>query len=335
MQSKIRVTAVVLALTGLAWTGYWVAAKVWLRGAIADWAVAREAEGFTVGIIEQDITGFPFALDVHFPAPTLGRLEDSEPWVWMPDRLDITLRPWAFDRAHIVLPTEQRFNRLDSEGRVWLLTVRMAGGDANVVFSGGALNRLDVDAWEVTFEAPPGDGGIGRVTARGRQGADGAALVTLALDDVTLPPGAGAGLGRDIARLFAEAAASGPLPRTPDAAGLDAWRVAGGTIDVTRLEIDWGPLSISADGTLALDDALRPLAAMTAQIVGYGAALEALAAAGMVKQREASFATTALNLIAVPDAEGRRVLTVPVTAQNGNLMVGPITIARLAPIVTR
>ena len=106
MQSKIRIAAVVLALTGLAWTGYWVGAKVWLRGAIADWAAAREAEGFTVGIIEQDITGFPFALEVHFPAPTLGRLDDPEPWVWMPDRLDITLRPWAFDRARIVLPAE-------------------------------------------------------------------------------------------------------------------------------------------------------------------------------------------------------------------------------------
>ncbi len=335
MQSKIRLAAVVLALLGLAWTGYWVAAKVWLRGAIADWAAAREAEGFTVGIIEQDITGFPFALEMHFPAPTLGRLDDPEPWLWMPDRLDIELRPWAFDRARIVLPAEQRFSRLDAEGRVWLLTLRMAAGEANVVFSGGALDRLDVEAHGVAFEAPLGAGRVGRVTARGRRGADGAALVTLTLDDITLPPGSGAGLGRDIARLVAEAEASGPLPRTPDAAGLDAWRVAGGAIDVTRLEIEWGPLSVSADGTLALDDALRPLAALTARIVGYGAVLEALAAAGVVEQRDASFATTALNLIATRDARGRRVLTVPVTAQNGVLMVGPIAIARLAPIVTR
>jgi len=335
MQSKIRIAAVALALTGLAWTGYWVGAKVWLRGAIADWAAAREAEGFTVGIIEQDITGFPFALEMHFPAPTLGRLDDPEPWLWMPDRLDIELRPWAFDRARIVLPAEQRFSRLDAEGRVWLLTLRMAAGEANVVFSGGALDRLDVEAHGVAFEAPLGAGRVGRVTARGRRGADGAALVTLTLDDITLPPGSGAGLGRDIARLVAEAEASGPLPRTPDAAGLDAWRVAGGAIDVTRLEIDWGPLSVSADGTLALDDALRPLAALTARIVGYGAALEALAAAGVVKQRDASLATTVLNLIATPDAEGRRVLTVPVSAQNGVLMVGPIAIARLAPVVSR
>jgi hypothetical protein len=335
MQSKIRIAAVVVALTGLAWTGYWVAAKVWLRGAITDWAAAREAEGFTVGFIEQDITGFPFALEAYFPAPTLGRLDDTEPWVWMPDRIDIALRPWAFDRARIQLPTEQRFSRLDSEGRVWLLTLHMASGEANVVFSGDALDRLDVEARGVAFEAPPGDGRIGRLTAHGRRGPDGAALLTLTLDDITLPPGAGAGLGRGIARLFAEAMASGPLPRTPDAAGLDAWRVAGGAIDVSRLEIDWGPLSVSADGTLALDDALRPLAALTAQIVGFGAALKALAAAGVVKQRDASLATIALNLIAKTDAEGRRVLIVPVTAQNGILMVGPITIARLAPVLSR
>jgi hypothetical protein len=211
----------------------------------------------------------------------------------------------------------------------------MAGGEANVVFSGGALDRLDIDARGIAFEASPGDGRIGRLTARGRQGADGAVLVTLALDDIMLPPGAGMGLGRDMARLFAEAVASGPLPRTPDAAGLDAWRVAGGVIDVSRLEIDWGPLSVSADGTLALDDALRPLAALSARIIGYGAALEALAAAGVVKPGDASLATIALNLIATPDAEGRRVLTVAVTAQNGILMVGPITIARLAPVLSR
>ena len=231
MQSKIRRAAVVLALLGLAWTGYWVGAKVWLRGAIADWAAAREAEGFTVGIIEQDITGFPFALEVHFPAPTLGRLNDPEPWIWMPDRLDIALRPWAFDRARIVLPAEQRFSRLDTEGRVWLLTLRMAGGEANVVFSGGALDRLDVEAHGVAFEAPPGAGSVGRVTARGRRGADDAALVTLALDDVTLPPGAGAGLGRDMRGSLPRRWRADRCPgrRTPPGSTPGAWRAARST----------------------------------------------------------------------------------------------------------
>ena len=202
-----------------------------LRGAIADWAAAREAEGFTVGIIEQDITGFPFALEVHFPAPTLGRLDDPEPWVWMPDRLDIALRPWAFDRARIVLPAEQRFSRLDTEGRVWLLTLRMAGGEANVVFSGGALDRLDVEAHGVAFEAPPGAGSVGRVTAHGRRGADDAALVTLALDDVTLPPGAGAGLGRDMRGSLPRRWRADRCPgrRTPPGSTPGAWRAARST----------------------------------------------------------------------------------------------------------
>ena len=97
----------------------------------------------------------------------------------------------------------------------------------------------------------------------------------------------------------------------------------------------WGALSVDAVGTLSLDDELRPLAAMTAEIVGYAALLEALARTGAIKARDASLATTALGLLAKPGPNGTRVLTLALTAQNGTLFVGPLALLRLAPVVAR
>ncbi|MCH7888152.1 MAG: DUF2125 domain-containing protein, partial [Proteobacteria bacterium] len=43
----------------------------------------------------------------------------------------------------------------------------------------------------------------------------------------------------------------------------------------------------------------------------------------------------ALGLLAKPGPNGRLVLTVPVTAQNGTLYVGPLALFKLAPVVPR
>ncbi len=116
---------------------------------------------------------------------------------------------------------------------------------------------------------------------------------------------------------------------------LGAWSKAGGTLELKSLIVDWGALGMTTSGTLALDAELRPLAALTAEIEGYGAVLAALADAGTLKTRDAKLATTVLDLLAKPAPDGARVLTVPVTAQNGTLFVGPLSLVKLGPVVKR
>ena len=81
------------------------------------------------------------------------------------------------------------------------------------------------------------------------------------------------------------------------------------------------------------DERLRPLGAVSAEIRGYGETLTALESAQMVPPRAAAGSRLALDLLSRPDGGGgRRVVTVPVSAQNGALYLGPVRMVRLEPI---
>ena len=69
-----------------------------------------------------------------------------------------------------------------------------------------------------------------------------------------------------------------------------AWRDAGGIIQLRESAIAWGPLGAKGEGTLALDQAMQPLAAGTVRIAGLGQTLSALSAAGVVDPQTATLA---------------------------------------------
>jgi len=83
---------------------------------------------------------------------------------------------------------------------------------------------------------------------------------------------------------------------------------------------------------MTLDQALRPQAALTAQVAGYGEALDAFAAAGAMRPSDAALAKTFLNIMA-KTISGRRVIEIPLTAQDGTLFAGPLPLVKLKPVL--
>ena len=204
-----------------------------------------------------------------------------------------------------------------------------------LAFNSGRLDGVTIDAAGVVLSTPQGETRVARLDARARRNSEAAIELDIEFENVVLPPRVRAPLGRTIARLAVDGTVIGNFPAGPPADALAAWSAAGGRIDPSHIAARWGALSVDAEGTLTLDDELRPLAAMTAKIEGYAEVLKALAKTGAMKARDASFATTALGLLAKPGPNGRLVLTVPVTAQNGTLYVGPLALFKLAPVVPR
>ena len=131
-------------------------------------------------------------------------------------------------------------------------------------------------------------------------------------------------LGSSIAEAALEAQIMGPLPVTTDAAGLKAWRDAGGNVDVTNLALHWGPLAINGKGTLALDSDMQPEGAFTAHLTGWDKTIDALTAAGWIKLGPASLAKLALGVASQPDANGQAAVDTPLTIQSRRISVGSL-----------
>ena len=153
--------------------------------------------------------------------------------------------------------------------------------------------------------------------------------------DVVLPSDLAEGLGDSLAFLDIDASVVGPIPSERGTSeAITAWRDAGGTLELTDFRIRWGPLGIESSGTIALDGAMRPIAALTADIIGYGDVIDALIMSNLIPLGDAFIAKVAFNMLAEkPEDGGPPVLrSVPVTAQDGILSVATVKVAELPPL---
>ena len=142
-------------------------------------------------------------------------------------------------------------------------------------------------------------------------------------------------LGRQIGAVRIDAALTGPLPggRNPTTRAA-TWRDAGGTLELRRLELDYGPAHAQVAATLALDDQLQPMGAGTLKLSGAEAVLDALAGAGLVTQRNAALARRVVSVLSRPPAEGEPPqLEVPLTLEGRGLAVARIPVARMPALL--
>ena len=158
-----------------------------------------------------------------------------------------------------------------------------------------------------------------------------ALTIEVAAGDILLPgPGPGA-LGNRLEKLEIDASLSGPVPllRHPTQRA-EAWRDAGGTIELRRAELHWGPVTANLSATGTLDEALQPMGAGQLRVTGAVEAVNALAAAGWISRNAAGPARAVAVLLARPDAEGGPpVLELPVTLAERRIGLSRLSLARL------
>ena len=327
----LAATIVALLAAVAGYTAYWFVAAAALRDGIETWAAARRAEGYTVGYDALAVSGFPARLTVEIAAPLVGRSDERLAWTWSADRLAAAARPWAFDEITVTLSGTHRVRYRRGGGEERAITADIEFGVARVHLTAGAARRVTVAMTGIVAATPGGTLRIARLDAAGERESESSLRVNVDVQGVTLP--SGGVLGPEISAASAAATVLGAVPQALSRAALLAWSRGGGIVELEALSIRWDGLGVHAAGTLALDDRLRPQAALAAEITGYAAVLEALAQAGAMKARDAAFATTFLNLMAKTGADGERLLSVPLTAQDGMLFVGPLPLVKLAPIL--
>lgn len=342
MSRKSRLTLLVLVPLVLAaafYVGTWYYLAGVTRAAVQNWAEARRAEGFTIGWDRYAISGFPLTLRVTIEKPVFGRTDAAPGYEARAPLLVGEARPWAFQRWHVMAANGARLSIDPGPARpaVMLQAETLDGtlaprDDASAAREPGTLVALAADGLSI-------DSGVHIAIAHA---AAQAALpshpvlshletwlsATLELDRTTLPAPVQP-LGDTIDRVAARLAVKGAIPTGPRRQALTAWRDDGGTLEIEKIDLGWGKLGVSANGTLALDEALQPQGALTATISGYGEIVDALVAAGTMKAGDAALAKLALGLLAKPGADGTAQINAPVTLQSGRLFIGPARLARL------
>lgn len=331
----LQAAAVIALLIGL-WVAGWFYAADQARERMAAWTAAQLAAGNAVTYDALTIGGFPFRIAVAIEGPAYG----TPAYRWQATSLTLAFQPWNLRRFGFRTAGAQRLDiTTGNEIETVHLTMDQADGTASFD-SAGNLSGFESEfrTLSVAIEQGPAYGFNtlrieGRVPDNPIPKPDATSLeLTFAADQIALPADQ-AILAPLIERAAGAIAFNGRLPAQPLIPALAAWRDAGGAIDFTRLSLRWGALSVEGDGTVALDNALQPLAASSLRISGFDETMDRLAAAGVIRPDAAGATKFALGLIAKkPDGGGPPVASVPVSIQSQQLFVGPIVVSRLQPI---
>lgn len=333
-----------LALVFLAaiYSVYWWIVAARFPALVDDWAAERRAAGWRVDYRIGRVEGFPLTLRSEISGASLAGPGIPAPWTWQGAPITVRARPWhiatvAFEfagRHRGVVTTKEAPLEIDA-------TVAAARGSAEFGAGPWPKVELEMGGVAVTTSAQPTPTRVATLRAslapqpapNRPQGEDATSprLAVSALD-ADLPDQPSPIFGTRVERFDLDAVFVGRLPRGPLGPALTAWRDDGGTIEVQRLRLKWGPLDAEGSGTIALDAERRPLAASNVRVQGYGRAIDELARTGAVRGRDAVAARLMLGLLGRTGRTGRDEVTVSLTVQDGWLSAGPARLLRVPPL---
>ncbi len=327
----IAALVLLLALFG-AYAAYWriVAGRI-AHGVVA-WRQSMEPRKIDASWQKLRVTGFPFAFRVELDDATLrdGRLSPA-PQLRLPE-LTGSAHPWDFADWRLAAPAGLVAGLAPSGDRPPLnLAARTAEGTVSLGRAGAGwlwLKLHDVEA-EAAARVPVKTA-IAWITLPAtppRVDTDPSIGLALDLRQVRLPAPP-ANLSATIDDLAFAATLKGPIPEGPLVPAIAAWRDAGGTIELDHLKVEWGGLGVNANGTVALDQNLQPVAAFSGGIEGFATILSALVDADRLDAEQAALAQIALSALARPGSDGKPQIETSFTVQDGKMYLGP---ARLGP----
>jgi len=324
--------------------GYWL---LWqhLAGrveAAADaWIAAEKANGREVTWKSREHGGFPYRLSLTFR--DLAWSDSKSPIAWRVESAEITayLQLWNFQHVIFLQQGTQSIAWRDGAGAAHRIAFTPEKSRASLVLDGaGEWQRFAADIAKPVFAEGPetllGGAAAEQVLIHLRRGENAPPSTEIALQifKADLPKAWNNPLGLKADHLRLIGAVNGASAGSNLQDRLATWREGGGVVNFETVDLGWGPLGYQGSGTLALDRQFRPLGAMAGRMTGMEAGVDALVSAGLMRQQDAAPAKAALAALAQRGEKGAPPsLTLPFSIQDGVVSLGPVPLAKLAPIL--
>ena len=333
----LRTAAIALAtvvLAALLYGAYWWLAAVSMRQGFDSWAAERRADGWTVSFGAVSLGGFPSRLALRIEAPSIGAPPAAGGWQWHGPLVVVAGSPWSSRRAAWTAPGLHRL--VTASGTpIEVLAGSAEGAIERSPDRGPVTVTIEIGAATVLPLAGQPRRTIQRIEASVVLPDRAGPAIDLRVAGIDLGETPFIGLGAGIEEVGLAAELRGRLVPGARVRALEIWRDGGGTLEITRLRLRWQRIEVDARGTVALDRALQPIAALSADIAGYGLLIDTLAARGAIGQGSARTVKFALDVVALAGGNAGRRITVPVTVQDGRLSLGPVPVLRLPRIAWR
>jgi len=350
-----RIAGVTAVGAAIALTAAWFVFVHQTQRAIEQWTDSQRENGVEVTWQSLKFTGYPLWVNAQIGDPLIIARQPNRVATWKPPSLTLKFSSLAADAIDFASPGAHDLN-VTSDDKTWSAVVeaetlkgqalfppedyrrieQLAGRFAGVrVTLNDSADSLTVDSgdFEATQHGPaPIDPQA--VHPRGTSLALGVAVQDIRLPAGSLNASVLDALGPLIDRFATEVLINGELDtRSVDINSLTTWRDGGGTAEFTFIELRWGPVGITANGTLALDNNLQPVGSFATQIAGLEQLTTAMETGGLLSPSDAAVARITLSILSRGSADGGpNYAEIPITLQNGILRLGPVALMQFQPI---
>lgn len=345
MRKLLWGVALLLGLIGLGWVTLWLSLANQFENRLEAWANERRAEGWLIAHGGIRLGGFPLRLSAHVTAPDLaGGLQAGghHRWSWQADSVAVEIDLLHRDTL-LLSPTGQ--HRVSVQEGARRLAVLGQAARLDVVLRQGEQgdHQIEVKGRDVRLiqPGPPAALPLGsaesleaQLVLHAERAPEPEKLLQPAFIELALTAEGVRRAGRgEAARADLDIALMGHIGTGALEEALTAWRDDGGTLELRQVTVQGPIIDIRLRGTVALDNQMRPLAALSGDIAGYNEILDHLTAGHWVSDRDAHLARLLFAAMAEQNpVTGRTMINLPLSVQNGIAMAGPLRLARLEPL---
>ncbi|MBT3989465.1 MAG: DUF2125 domain-containing protein [Rhodospirillaceae bacterium] len=351
---NLLIAAIVIAMTAVLYTIYWFVVATNMKEAMSDWIADRARQGVVASYQKIDVSGFPFKFKVVLTEPKLQTKDlfgashqdlGGEKWLWQGGQASAEMKPWNFRQFTVDLSGAHDVTFEDKGGRYRFVGEAQKFFMATKIYADGWPERFQMNFAGVNFSeqnskaiiaAKSGSINSERLRPGEAAGYGNAKTKTYSLkaylEEVRLPNFLNLPLGLNVQKLSTELSVIGHLQPSITVQNLAKWRDRGGIIEIELLDATYGTLKTHATGTLALDKNLQPLAAMSANFQGFFPAINKLKNAGYIRSGDAAMAKLVLGVLSRRDNGGKRIISLPLTLQDGQFSAGPVPLMAVPAI---
>jgi hypothetical protein len=334
-----RIATVVLLLLIVlfgAYTALWFVIADRMADEIAQWAASQRQHRLDVSWDTLRVGGYPFSFRVEAGGLRFHDLMPGRDADARAPLMQASAHPWNFRSWAIALPIGLTATTGPAETPRATLTAQTVSG--KVVRDAEHDIAITLDLEHPVITAGGVDAG-GRVAAREaiisasvpreppRSHDEPALSLAVEAYDLQMPkvpaPFRGA-----VDELAFDLTVLGAVPNLPPLQAAQAWRDAGGTIEVEKIAARSGDLAVSGSGTAALDHEMQPEAAFSGSVQGYDKLITGLTEAGILPSGGSRLARLGLSLLARPGPEGQPQIKTSFTIQNGEMSLGPLKLGK-------
>jgi hypothetical protein len=327
----IAAVAFVVIITAL-WWGLWLIAATQYRHVIDGWVTSGRAEGYEITYDENQLFGFPRHLVLRF---TNVHWKDTNNILFHADDIDIGALPWQWrnytakfkNHVEITAPIDEFGHALilgGEDGRANVELDRQGYWQlSQISLTHARLGQtpdyvVTADKLQASAERPlhmPKDHTEAGLTLTG------------SAENVILPNSIPSPFGNQMHKLDINMRLMGVVPDFRKKESVDAWNKESGVVEFDNLHMDWGPLQITAKGTMGFDDDLQPEGAFVGALSDHTAVLKALMEHGYIAKSQEAMMSSALTLFAKPSKFSNNTgIELPIAVQLGGLFLGPVKI---------